>query len=131
MAALPGSTTVFTIRGPLGPTDLPGLCARLRASLVTEPAEVAFCDVDELVEPDLLTVDALARLQLAARRLGCGMRLRDAPPELHGLVAFAGLDEAVPSAEPRPLCAEARRQPEQGEQTLRVQEEGELDDPPA
>jgi ABC-type transporter Mla MlaB component len=125
MAALPASTTVFTIRGPLGPTDLPGLCARLRDALATAPAEVAFCDVDDLVEPDLLTVDALARLQLAARRMGCSVWLRDAPPMLHGLLAFAGLDDAIPSAE---LRLEVRRQTEQREQALRVEEEGELDD---
>jgi ABC-type transporter Mla MlaB component len=100
MAALPGSTTVFTIRGPLGPLDLPGLCARLRASLVAVPAEVAFCDVDELVESDLLAVDALARLELAARRLGCGVRLRDVPPELRGLIALVGLDGVIPACSP-------------------------------
>jgi uncharacterized protein (DUF1684 family) len=125
MAALPGSTTVFTIRGPLGPTDLPGLCARLRDALATAAAEVAFCDVDDRVESDLLTVDALARLQLAARRMGCGVRLRNAPTDLHGLVAFAGLADVIPPAE---LRIEARRQTEQREQTLRVEEERELDD---
>jgi uncharacterized protein (DUF1684 family) len=125
MAALPGSTTVFTIRGPLGPTDLPGLCARLRDALATAAAEVAFCDVDDRVESDLLTVDALARLQLAARRMGCGVRLRDAPAGLHGLVAFAGLADVIPPAE---LRIETRRQTEQREQTLRVEEERELDD---
>jgi STAS domain len=128
MAALPGPTTVFTIRGPLGPSDLPGLCGRLRAALVTTPAEVALCDVDELVEPDLLTVDALARLELAARRMGSGVRLRDAPPELRGLLAFLGLDGAVRSAE---LRIEARRQTEQWEQPLRVEKESEFDDPTA
>jgi hypothetical protein len=125
MAALPGSTTVFTIRGPLGPMDVHGLCVRFGALLAAAPAELALCDVDDLVEPDLLTVEALARLQLAARRMGCGVRLRDAPPELHGLLAFAGLDGAIPSDE---LGLEARRQAEQREQPLGVEKEGELDD---
>src|SRR6186997_1100697 len=110
MAALPGSTTVFTIRGPLGPMDVRGLCARLCASLVTAHAEVALCDVDELVEPDLLTVDALARLQLAAGRMGCAVRLRAAPRDLHALLAFVGLGDVIPSAG---LRVEPRRQPEQ------------------
>ena len=125
MAALPGSTTVFTIRGPLGPMDMHGLCARFRVMLAAAPAEVAICNVDDLVAPDLLTLEALARLQLAARRMGCGVRLRDVPPELHGLLAFAGLDGAIPSDE---LGLEARRQAEQWEQPLGVEEEGELDD---
>jgi ABC-type transporter Mla MlaB component len=126
MAALPGSTTVFTIRGPLGRPDLPGLCGRLRTLLERSRAHVALCDVDHLVEPDLVTIDALARLQLAARRMGCGVRLRDAPEELHGLIAFVGLDGVISSAE---LRLEARRQTEQREEPLRVEEERELDDP--
>ena len=125
MAALPGSTTVFTIRGPLGPMDVHGLCARLCASLVSAPAEVALCDVDELVEPDLLTIDALARLQLAARRMGSTVRLRAVPRDLHALLVCVGLDDVIPPAR---LRVETRRQPEQREEPLGVEEEGELDD---
>jgi len=127
MAALTGSTTVFTIRGPLGRPDLPGLCARLRSSLERSRAHVALCDLDELVEPDLVSVDALARLELAARRIGCGIRLRDAPPELGGLLVFVGLDGVIPRAG---LGVEARRQAEEREELLGVEEERELDDPP-
>ena len=125
MAALPGSTTVFTIRGPLAPMDVHGLCARLCASLVTAPAEVALCDVDELVEPDLLTIDALARLQLVARRMGCAVRLRAAPRGLYGLLALVGLGDVIPAAG---LGVEPRRQPKQRKQALGVEEERELDD---
>jgi ABC-type transporter Mla MlaB component len=96
MAAPPGPTTVFTIRGPLDRADVPGLCARLRTSLADTASEIALCDVDSLVEPDLVTVDALARLQLAARRLGCAVRLRDASADLRGLLAFAGLEGVIP-----------------------------------
>ena len=48
------------------------------------------------VEPDAVTVDALARLQLAARRLGCQVRLRNASDELRELVAFMGLCDVLP-----------------------------------
>jgi hypothetical protein len=47
------------------------------------------------VEPDAVTVDALARLQLAARRLSCRLRLRNASPELLELVAFMGLADVL------------------------------------
>ena len=53
--------------------------------------------VDELSQwslrgrPDLAAVDALARLVLQARRLGCAIRVRDADPELVRLVALVGL----------------------------------------
>jgi hypothetical protein len=43
-----------------------------------------------------VTVDALARLQLAARRRGCQIRLRYASAELLDLVAFMGLADVLP-----------------------------------
>jgi hypothetical protein len=44
---------------------------------------------------DLAAVEVLARVALAARRLGCAIRLRDADPELVGLVALVGLTREV------------------------------------
>jgi hypothetical protein len=41
--------------------------------------------------PDLALVEALARLQLAARRDGCSIRLRDPCAELAALLELAGL----------------------------------------
>jgi hypothetical protein len=49
------------------------------------------------VEPDAVTVDALARLQLAAQRHRCQVRLRDASSELLELVAFMGLRDVLPA----------------------------------
>jgi hypothetical protein len=40
---------------------------------------------------DLAAVDGLARLALAARRLGCAIRLQDADPDLVELLALVGL----------------------------------------
>ena len=57
-------------------------------------AEVAYCEVDG-VQPDAVTVDALARLQLAARRCACRVRLRGASKELRELVAFMGLADVL------------------------------------
>lgn len=54
-----------------------------------------FCDV-EGVQADAVTVDALARLQLAARRDQCHVRLRGASNELRELVAFMGLRDVLP-----------------------------------
>lgn len=58
-------------------------------------ADVAFCDVDG-VDADAVTVEALARLQLAARRHGCQVRLRNASTELLDLVSFMGLRDVLP-----------------------------------
>jgi len=94
MAPLPKSTIAFAIDGPIARADLPGLCDRVCALLEQSRAGVAFCDVAG-VTCDAVTVDALARLQLAATRHGCRVRLRNASPELLELVAFMGLSEVV------------------------------------
>jgi ABC-type transporter Mla MlaB component len=84
----------FAVRGPIGRGDLPGLCDRVCALLGGGGASVALCDVRG-VEPDAVTVDALARLQLAARRHGCRVRLRYASDELVELVDFMGLTDVL------------------------------------
>ena len=91
----PPSTIVFAIDGPIARADLPGLCNRVCALLQRSRPEVALCDVRG-VDVDAVTVDALARLQLAARRHGCTVRLRNASSELLELVTFMGLREVLP-----------------------------------
>jgi ABC-type transporter Mla MlaB component len=95
MAASAPQTIAFAIRGPIARDDLPGLCDRVCALLERSGAELARCDVGG-VDPDAVTVDALARLQLAARRHGCRIRLRHASPELRELVALMGLSDVLP-----------------------------------
>ena len=94
MASPPQSTVAFTIEGPIARADLPGLCDRVCALLETNRSGVALCDVGS-VDVDAVTVDALARLQLAARRHGCRVRLRNASSELLDLVAFMGLSDVL------------------------------------
>jgi ABC-type transporter Mla MlaB component len=84
----------FAIRGPIARADLDGLCDRVCALLTETGAGVAYADVDG-VEPDAVTVDALARLQLGAKRQGCQVRLLNASPELKRLIAFLGLSDVV------------------------------------
>jgi ABC-type transporter Mla MlaB component len=92
---VPAPETVgFAIRGPIAPEDLPGLCDRVCAILNERRASVAVCDVHG-VDPDAVTVDALCRLQLAAQRLGCQVRLRHASSELLRLVSFMGLTDVL------------------------------------
>jgi ABC-type transporter Mla MlaB component len=85
----------FAIFGPIARADMPGLCDRVCDLLAASGATVAYCDVRS-VDPDAVTVDALARLQLAARRHGCQVRLRNASPQLHQLLAFMGLCDVLP-----------------------------------
>ena len=72
--------------------------------------------------PEVVTVDALARLQLGARRSGVELRLHHASRELLELLAFVGLREV--------LRLEPGGQPEEREERLGVEEERELDDLP-
>lgn len=90
--------------------------------------QVAIWPVDRWAPPDLSMVEAVARLQLAARRLGCSIRLRDPCPELRELLDLVGLADLV--AEASGLAQEAGREAEGGEQ-LGIEEVVEPTDPSA
>ena len=77
----------------------------------------------EALAADVSTIDALARLQLNAQRIGQMIRLHNASTELRQLIEFAGLSEV--------LRVEPRGQTEQRKEPLGVEEEGELPDPAA
>ena len=96
MAGSGPHTVAFAIRGPIARADLPGLCVRVCALLDESGADIALCDVAG-IDPDAVTVDALARLQLAARHHGCRVLLRNASGELLDLVRFMGLRDVLPA----------------------------------
>lgn len=98
MGAAAPKTVGLAIRGPITRADLPGLCNRVCALFGNAPGAIVLCDV-HAVEPDAVTVDALCRLQLAARRHGCQVRLRHASRELLELVEFMGLTDVLPDRE--------------------------------
>jgi ABC-type transporter Mla MlaB component len=114
----------FAIRGPIRHDDLPGLCDRV-CGLLGRSGALVDCDVAG-VDPDAVTVDALARLQLAATRRGCNVLLRNASKPLLELVELMGLTRVLPERTGR-LLGELERQPEAREQRGGVEEEGELD----
>ncbi len=94
MAASAPQIVVFAIDGPIARTDLPRLCEQACALIDRTGADVALCDFSK-VDPDAVSADALARLQLAARRRGAQARLRGASNELLDLLAFMGLLEVL------------------------------------
>lgn len=65
-------------------------------------------DVSALVDADLPSVEALARLQLAARRTGRTIELRHASPALCELVELAGLDAVIPVRPELPIEREGQ-----------------------
>jgi ABC-type transporter Mla MlaB component len=87
---------VLVVGGPLTPADIPDLCERARALMDRTGVHALVCDVGGHVEADAVTVEALARLQLAARRRGCRVSLRGASIDLLGLLSLAGLTDIVP-----------------------------------
>ncbi len=110
-------------------TDIPAVCERLRALLAQSDQETApvICDVSRLLRADAVTGDALARLQLTARRHGRRVQLRQASAELQALLTLMGLSEIVP-LEPV-FSIEPQRQVEEREQLRGIQEECDSPDP--
>lgn len=108
---------VLVLPGPVAKDEVSGFCDDVRALLAVTGAGVVVCDVGGLGPPGLRVVDLLARLELAARRAGGRIRLRDPDPALHALLDLVG------------LRFEMEGQAEQREPPLRVEEEVEPGQP--
>jgi hypothetical protein len=117
---------VVLLDAPLAPADIGALCERVARLLETTGAGLLICDAGEAA-PDCVTVDALARLQLTAGRLGCRLQLRNASRELHDLLDLTGLRGIVPAGAASGVLADA----EEREQGLGVEERVHRGDPPA
>lgn len=89
-------TVVVAVGGRIRPGDVPLLCARLREVLDDPAVEGVVCDVGGLRRPDVVALEALARLQLAARRRGRRVALRNVGADLRALLAVTGLADLVP-----------------------------------
>jgi hypothetical protein len=113
--------TTFAVGATVTRADIPALCADLAALLGRRGRGVVICDVAGVARPTVVTVEALARLRLVARRHGWRLVVRGAGPDLLQLVALLGLADALP---------EAGRQPEEREQAGGVEEVVDRGDPP-
>ncbi|MDQ3987315.1 MAG: STAS domain-containing protein [Actinomycetota bacterium] len=122
------STLVLVISGRIAREDVPRLCERIRPWLDGSDADVVVCDVCGVVKPDAVAVEALARLQLTARRLGYRIRIRHACRELQDLLALTGLRDVF-------LCEDLSLDPsgkaEEREQPRGIEEEANSGDPTA
>jgi ABC-type transporter Mla MlaB component len=87
---------VIDIGPRLAPVDARALSDLVRGLRAMGNVHLVVCDVSQIVDPDFVTVDALARLALGVRRCGCHVRLRGASPKLRELLALAGLGEVLP-----------------------------------
>ena len=72
--------------------DAAALCARAQVMLLVAGGGELVCDLSRLPHAHIGAVDALARLQLAARRGGCRLLLRGASAHMAWLIELCGLD---------------------------------------
>lgn len=105
---------------PLGRGRIPELCARVERVLRERRADLVLCDLSGATSPSAATVEALARLRLLARRHGRRFQALHPCDELRDLLTLVGLEV---------LLLEPEGQPEQREQRLGVQEEGDPTEP--
>lgn len=87
---------ILDLRESVARAAVPGLCERLRLLLATGDVDLVTLEVGALSDPDAVAVDALARLQLTARRLGGSIRLRHARAKLRDLLDLTGLSAELP-----------------------------------
>lgn len=114
-------TAVLVLAGPIARGDIPGLCERARFLMEGCDADLVICDVGAIAEPDAVAVDALARLQLTALRLGRRIHVRRACIELEDLLALMGLSDVLPCGGASRV--EAQGQAEEREQSPGIEEE--------
>jgi anti-anti-sigma regulatory factor len=88
-------TVVVAIVGRATPADVGVCCEELHVLLDGSDACLVVCDVSALSAADTLTVEAIARVALTARRLGRPMQLRHASRDVRRLLVFMGLADAV------------------------------------
>ncbi|OLT19152.1 hypothetical protein BJF79_02485 [Actinomadura sp. CNU-125] len=100
-ARAPGTNGNVLFLGPaLTVADIEPLSARLRDMMVSPGATEVVCDLGALHDPDINTLEVLARLQLAARRLGGSVVLRAPGTALRELLVLTGLDGVLPVEDP-------------------------------
>jgi anti-anti-sigma factor len=106
-------TIVVVVEGPVARSAIPAVCDRFRELLERSSAAQVVCDVSAVREADATAIEALARMQLTAARLGFSMRLLHPCRQLQDVLDLAGLGDVLPvSAQ---LRLEASGEPEQWE----------------
>jgi ABC-type transporter Mla MlaB component len=111
----------FAVGAAVTRADIPALCADLAELLRGRGPGVVLCDLAAVARPDVVTVEALARLRMTARRYGWRLLVDGAGPALLELVGLLGLTDLLP---------EAGRQPEEREEAGGVEEVVDRRDPP-
>jgi ABC-type transporter Mla MlaB component len=80
---------------PVTGEDLRALCARAECRLRAGEPRLVVCDLRALLDADVGSVEAIARLRLVARRRGGEVRVRRTPDEVRELIDLMGLSEIL------------------------------------
>jgi len=119
-------TTILVLDRVIERATIVVLCDHARGLLERADAGTLTCDVSDLTHPDAVAIEALARLQLTARRLQRRIEVRGACEQLRLLLNLAGLRDVIAVADASGV--EALGQPEEREQVHRVEEEADPGD---
>ena len=84
----------IVLAGAIARNDVPLLCEHLRDQIERHDLDLIDCEVSDILV-DLVAVEALARLQLTARRHGCRVSLVGASSELESLLGLCRLSEVL------------------------------------
>jgi ABC-type transporter Mla MlaB component len=92
----PSGTSILMLGPTITRARIPALCEELLVLLSDSDTAVVVCDVGAIAAPDAAAIEALARLQLTARRLGRSIRVQRAGRDLRDLLALTGLHDVLP-----------------------------------
>jgi hypothetical protein len=92
----PSNAEGGTTRDEVTPSNAEGGTTRDVVLVLDGDVEVVLWRMDGMPDPDLWVVDALARLELAARQVGGSIRLRNPCERLRALLDFVGLSDVFP-----------------------------------
>lgn len=102
MIAPETNKTILVLTGQIQRADIPRICEGVRTWLENGHEEIVICDVSA-VWPDAVTIEAFARLELMARRLGKRILFQHPTGELEELLDLTGLAGCIRSVPELPL----------------------------
>lgn len=92
------ATLVLVVLGPVQRSEIQAVCERTRTLLQGDATTDLVCDIAIFERPCAVLLDALARLELVAKRLERSMHLRNASPDMRALLGLTGLAEVLPQS---------------------------------
>jgi hypothetical protein len=87
---------VVPAEAPVPPEAMVELCRQMVEALAHSRQKALVCDLGRVTAADLTVIEALARMQLVARRRGCAIEFRHVGYGVRELLALSGLCDVLP-----------------------------------